>query len=1146
MPAVASPEASLPAPTTANPGSPKGLRDEANDLRYLLDRFLDDRRFLSQPGAHIVCFVDSHELVSFIKPNEEHLLRGFGFEAERVATNDLAAVLAELGLKNEQILRKILFDGTMQKGLLPSHGEEIDEEYIYHQLAWAQERVRLLETAWRQLDKLRDNSLAQRFLAEVHRHKGIKPETKRLVLNFVRNAAPALMTLLTPDLSSPKARIDALINESRLVGFDDFDWSSVGLTEQQAGEMRYLRPSRAAAERWCDYLAAHPKRDRNSSRANRIDGQAIALLELINERLAELTGGQVRACLITRAMTLINATRDEKETRRQGLKAVDFARHPRLLMFPDDMSGGLSDDLIRTLTVALDTFAMQLSAQDCGMDNCQEASRNFVDTWKNFEHARMALGLQSVARSEDRSEAVSDATLKKILAWFASELDVRTLILEELRAALHTFGLNTFTQGASDHTPIAARVVQLDSPPRASVCLLGAGVRGPVEFSSPELRHCPDHVDVLENVLGDLATPIAERYLGWSLLHAGGRRWKLAAIYARAVLEVHRILPHESSARAVHEAQLLLVQVQRLGRPSLDPERLTAAAHSRFEIIRQLLHDFTHGQDPRVLYEGAAQILESFLMIGAETQATPPLAEGVAMLEGALEHLGMHDGELLHVRILELLVTYAIAARRHPETWPASLSDRALPVKAWHSALHELLTEQRTRLDAEDIPRRSRAVEIIGFMLESDERTAPNTQFLAPFSRLLDRPDTEQLLVPFELKNFTGKLYKDVKQSPDAIGQLLAHELNSIKTRLERFRIPDLIYAPLWSNVATEEFIASLASEELRGLARNGFRVLELLGGPQQRGIEDSDAPPLQEAARAFDTIVERLPESGCDPASRAHFICRMEAAYARLLHALINKPEKRKRIELNAVADDYRRIISLYPRSSISHFRLSIVLDLLHNEDESRAELDHAAKLLDADPYLSGASHHWVCSTIVRRRAHNIVKDAQKVREALQKEHDGAQHLTQYLGLIRQAFAVVHDGFSEWEEQAGPPRDGFAAIERLRRINNVVYYSALYLEARSSIESLGELGYSEALMRGMLAQLHGAGGINDVPERSIVHTIGYARWVLGEPELARQAGKRLLEMLVESDRPASAEELASSVNDVRRWRTIPIPRAAA
>jgi hypothetical protein len=1115
---------------------PKPLLAEVGALRFLLNRFLDDKRFLSEhTDARIIYFVDSHELVSFIKPEDDEQLRGFGFDTERTGDDDPATARDELKLKNEQILRKLLFNGSDQVGLLPSHGEEVDEEYLYHQIAWARQRIRLLQTALRQLVNLRDHDLADKFLTEASRRRGLLPETKRQLLDVVREMAPALMTLLSPRLSSPKARIDALINDSTLVGLDDYDWSRVGISDVQAASLRQLRPSRLAIDEWRDYLEGRAERQHNSSRANRIDAEALATLELLNSRLAEMTSGRVCARLVTRAMTLINASRDETATRRAGLRAADFIRHPRMLMFPASTEPELSDDLIRTLVVSLEAFELQLKAQKPAGAPLHEAKESFRNAWRNFEQARLALGLRAdVACRGDSADLVNDDTLRQMIEWFVSDLEVEKLIHEQVKAALQTFGLDTFTLGKSGSSPpLAARIVQLESPRRASVQVIGAGVQSPVEFACAELRDWPTRIDDLEEKLRNLHSKTGERYLAWSLLHACRCRWKLAEIYAQIVLEIDRIMPRESSAGMVHEARLQVAQVRRLGVLTTDPDEQEPTGSHRVESTLHLLTDTKRSDDPRVAYETAAHILESFLTNRAELDSIPRLSEGLRILTHALECTA---DRLMRVRILELLVTYAIAARRLSSIWPAEIGEITASGKAWHEALHAILVLHRDECDVEEMPHRARAAEIIGFMFENERGNRDWTERMTPLARLLEHRDTDTVMIPFELKNFAGKLYKQLDPCADRVSRLLADELRSITRRLERYREPDLIYAPLWSESVINRFIETMPTEDLKQLSREGFRILALLGGPQQRGIEESDGPPLLEAATAFESLAGHLPDAVGDPPDYPQFICGMEACYARLLYALIPKPESDRRRELNVLAEQYAVIGLLHPRSSVPHFRRSIVLDSLGLEPEARAELDRAAELVDADPYLKATPFHWIRSTIRRRRASYVLDDARMAREAFVEHPDRPELLTRYLGLLRDAFIGVFTGF---DPDTCPSGEGFAAIEWRRRINNIVFYSALYLEADQDLTELHPLGYNRSVMRRLAARLYAPGTIKDVAERYIAHTIGYAYWVLGETVLAQEAGERLVSLLLDSDRSLPDTEVASYMKDVRRWRQI-------
>ena len=107
------------------------------------------------PGKFLY-FVDAHEIKAFIDPDNAENLTGFMLHAEQIGHTDTAAPLSlELKLKNELVLRELLFDQTSQVGLLHCHGEEIDEEIAFRQFAWAHQQIALLDQARDQLNGLR-------------------------------------------------------------------------------------------------------------------------------------------------------------------------------------------------------------------------------------------------------------------------------------------------------------------------------------------------------------------------------------------------------------------------------------------------------------------------------------------------------------------------------------------------------------------------------------------------------------------------------------------------------------------------------------------------------------------------------------------------------------------------------------------------------------------------------------------------------------------------------------------------------------------------------------------------------------------------------------------------------------------------------
>src|SRR5262249_40271002 len=109
---------------------------------------------------------------------------------------------------------------------------------------------------------------------------------------------------------------------------------------------------------------------------------------------------------------------------------------------------------------------------------------------------------------------------------------------------------------------------------------------------------------------------------------------------------------------------------------------------------------------------------------------------------------------------------------------------------------------------------------------------------------------------------------------------------------------------------------------------------------------------------------------------------------------------------------------------------------------------------------------------------------------------------------------------------------DFFYSLESRRRLNNLVYYASLVLEACPGPEGFEALGLGEAELRQMLARLVPE-GIDQIPEIGVIHTVGAAYAALGEKELAAQAGNRFLEVAKESE---DARELSDVLADAFMW----------
>jgi len=170
----------------------------------------------------------------------------------------------------------------------------------------------------------------------------------------------------------------------------------------------------------------------------------------------------------------------------------------------------------------------------------------------------------------------------------------------------------------------------------------------------------------------------------------------------------------------------------------------------------------------------------------------------------------------------------------------------------------------------------------------------------------------------------------------------------------------------------------------------------------------------------------------------------------------------------------------------------------------------------------------------MVRRKGVALAEPALMLRDGLKDIVKRELLIGDYLKSLREAFAVVYRNF---DADHSPTPDAFFALERRRRINNIVYYAAVYLEADRDLSGLLGPEFNREDFYRYIRMLH-PDGINKVPEMGIVHTIGCAYHLLGEKELAGIAAERLVYLIVDSGADLTADQrLVSVLTDAIAWR---------
>jgi hypothetical protein len=1135
------------------------LRSEAGILSWLLQKFRDDLQFkAARDDAHLVYFVDAHDLDAYIAADSPGVLTGFLFEAEHsencAALDSDPKLTNDYKLKSDQIMHRLLFDGEKQVGLLPSHADEIQDRITYYSAHYQQEKLKHLLDARNEYLKLRRNPMALQLISERKIGEQATPEQRKKALDLLKISAPALIMMLRKAPETPKDRIRNLLHQSDLTGLSEYAWEKLGFTKEEAQSMRALRPSEAHVGRWRSFLNASDARKVYSLGANRIDAEALACMDVLRQALRNLKKDNVRVVLVTRVMSLIRATLEERSDaalKSHGLEDAEFLRHPRMLRLPASVPR-LSEEIIATLAVALDTFVRHLraDARDPAPNEIEieEARKIFVNALHDFESASFALDLRKEASTPqidlDKTKTID---FEKLLHWFANDDAFEQALREEVDMCVQAFGFQTYSLGqvqVREH--IEALIESHASLPRSSVRPLICGAPGPVYFSSSKVREAAGSCENLEDLLGNLQGKSAERYLAWALLHACRARWDLARIYARSAIDVVRLALAKIDTFTLNEANLLLAQVRRLGGIGRE-SNMEGVAKSRLEFAHDQL-PFKKGQsDPRMAMELAAQLLEYSLTVSDKSaNHRARLDEGLILLASALKICERRADDFTASRCLALLLAYGLAAQRRELYWREG--ELLGMIQSWHRALVEVMQRLNGKLTPDEIPRRVFAMDIIGYILAYDAETS-GTLLMHRFAQFnLETRRAVAYLVPAEKRHFVPELHLQLMASHDEVGKLIASELGKLVEQQDKFRHWELVYAPIWPSGKSKEILATeLTDPWARAEAENALDILAAVAGPSQRGVDPAHRRAFSRAAKSFEKALEKLRAHEHVVPSRVDFLLRMERCYALLLHALVAADPADRVEQLHALVASYDLLCREYPTYAITHFRLHVIYYELAKCNEKGAEhqmneqLALAIAKLDKDEVLKDTPNHWIRSTICRRQAAPLFKNAKNLREKLFKGNASPDFIQQYLDAVRLAFASVYNGlpFGKETYSDASKENVFLRLEAERRINNVVFGASLFLDVLGDYTQLHESFRRDDLL--FLTRCLHPDDINSMDDEDIVHTVGCAYHVLGETDLAMEARDRFLRLISDQGfTPESRPGILELIGDALGWGSDP------
>jgi hypothetical protein len=1116
--------------------SPDDLRQEAEDLKTWLDRYLEDRDFLAgNPNHHLLYFIDAHDLKSFLEPAKLQTAgEGFTLRAELAWRGCGTERFKEtIKLKNDQIIGDLVLDRRfIPAGLLPTHLEELIDELAFQTSLESRRKLNLLRVAEREIARLKRDPLT-RTLVKVADHGAMTREFRAGVLKFIRKAAPALHTLLRRNPDTTEARMQRLTDGGTLRLPPGIDWQRFGFRPHDCLMLQTFTPDDVQVQAWRRYLT-NRRTPGSTYRSNRVDAAAIAWIQGLNARLATIALPRVQAVLVTRARGLSRLVTDQEATLKEGLAPADFLRHPRLTVLNSSKAAlhdgkAATDQPERVLAVALDAYCQQIiprSAANSESDDwAASAIEPLVDAFHAFEEARLAIGLRGRAGSQDDDDGITDEDVRKMLRHFQNDGSMVPTLKDWFLTSVQDFGEAIVRLRTAGVGGITCLTWTVDGPPaRQRVLPLIETLLAPIDFPALEVPPAPATITDLGTLIGRLAGGAPGRegwsYVGWGLLLACEANLAAARIYTSSALAIARVLDGDTSA-LTREARLLQQQIRRM--------QLFAAADGGVGVRHDATELADPGEasdvaDPRGRFDRAARRLELFLR-GAGSQVTG----GWTMFRNDIEAACDADRTTLCCA-LALGLAGALAVDAHPaRDWVRDNNDLDT-VTRWHTKLHTLMSRTAaTEGHRKHLPLIARCMELIGFQMQA--------------SAALPHAAAPQLHIPADLRLQVLVIAREHPHpAPMAatieqrypIAALVLAKLHMIADHLAQHLQRDLIKAPIWVPYAANRITALIADPSAREAARKAYELMQRVAGASQRiGVFEHDRADLERIGELFGQALQvvALSAAAGDPiAKRASYFLSMERCYARLLLAEL-APKSDQAARWTELESEYQAISLQFPEASIPHFRLNVIYSLLgqRDADETR-ELALAVVKIGADS-LEVPQDHWIHSTILRRSINLRLRRMEGLRQAgLNGDADAReQYVAAYVKAVRELR-------QDYEPTAPHPGDYLYSLERKRRINNIVYYASLLLEMDHDGVGLADAGLTRPQLRQFLQSLH-PDGIRHVPEENIVHTVGFAYFQLGLTEEAREAGQRLRQMVLDNE-TVDVEAARKLLSEAANWTT--------
>jgi hypothetical protein len=473
------------------------------------------------------------------------------------------------------------------------------------------------------------------------------------------------------------------------------------------------------------------------------------------------------------------------------------------------------------------------------------------------------------------------------------------------------------------------------------------------------------------------------------------------------------------------------------------------------------------------------------------------------------------------VRMIAMLLSLHLAAEHGSNIWPSrTASDRGAAYRRHRQLVHILEKLQNTgQMDA--LPRRARALALVGFACFGEHGSA------IAFSNepRLATPEPGPQDVPDNLRGDLPDLIQGLTECPDAIANLLLHELQDLAQALARMHSPPLLLAPIRMRRQAEY---SPRVEPLVRTVEEATR--DVVEAVLRGGVNESHIAPIEGAIETLGIAVATAGEERAD--RHTQFTLRTELQYFRLLHLTL-KPLHLRIKEAPSLVNAYQAIIAEYPEAAVPYCRLSWIADICGEPDRAISTMQEALDRVDTDPFLMvdpAGCPHWLQSLVRRRLAALMVPTAAQLR-LWPSDMVTDEEMTAQVESLLAALRLLRDAEERDSEQLC---DDAHILERQRRANNIVYCVSRLLERKGGREALNNVKLPRAIET-LLDELI-ADGIELSEDPASLHTVGCYFAATGRPQEAYRAGKRIFDLVINHQREMPGPYRADNMREAMTW----------